>query len=117
MRATRISLLFLFTLFDQFPEAGVLLQLFIFRHREFRTKKEIPDGVFVQDPVYKYALRAALEVDPVIVGSITIETFSFPLDHAESLGIEAVQDRPVKTGIRRATPVEVLLEFWPFRPR
>src|SRR5580693_1833552 len=86
-----MSLLFLFAFFDEFPETGMLLQLFIFRHRQLRTKKEIPDGVFVQNAVDQDTLRAALEVNPVIVGSIAIETFSFPLNDAESLGIEAVK--------------------------
>jgi hypothetical protein len=84
-------LLFLFTLFDQLPKAGVLLELFIFRHRQFRTEEEIPDSVFVEDPVYEDALLASLEVDPVIVGAIPVEAFSFALDDAERLGIEAVQ--------------------------
>ena len=83
--------LFLLTFFDQFPKAGVLLQLFIFGHRQLRAKKKIPDGVFVQDPVDQDALFAPLEVNSVIVGSITVETFPFPLDDAERLGIEAVQ--------------------------
>ena len=88
---TSVLLLFLFTLFDQLPEAGMLLKLFVFRHRQFRAKKEIPDGVLVQDPVHQDAFVAAFEVNPVIVGSITVETFSFSLDDAERLGIEAVQ--------------------------
>ena len=75
----------------RFPEAGVLLQLLIFRHREFRTKKEIADGVFMKDPVNQNALRTALEIYPVIVGPISVKTFSFPLDDAESLGIQAIQ--------------------------
>jgi hypothetical protein len=86
-----ILLLFLFAFFDQFPKAGVLSQLFIFRHRQLGAKKEIPNGVFVQDPVHQDTLRTALEVNPVIVGSIPEETFSFPLDDAERLGVEAVQ--------------------------
>src|ERR1700759_1935056 len=69
----------------------MLLKLFVFRHRQFRTEKKITNGVLVEHPVYQDALGAALEVNPVIVGSIAIKTFSFSLDNAESLGIKAVQ--------------------------
>src|SRR5205823_9174115 len=85
------SLLILFPLFNQLPEAGMLLQLFVFRHWELRTEKKVADGIFMQDPVHQDTLAAPLKINAVIVGAITIKTFAFPLDNAERLGIEAVE--------------------------
>src|ERR1700739_4650713 len=79
------SLLFLFALFDQLPEAGVLLQLFVFSDRQLRTQKKIANSIFVQDPVHQDTLAVPLKIDTVIVSAITIKTFSFPLDDAKRL--------------------------------
>jgi hypothetical protein len=89
--AAEVLPFFLFTLFDQLPEASVLLQLFIFCHRQFGAKKEIPNGIFVQDSMDQDSFLTAFEVNSVVIGSVPIKTFSFALDDAEGLGIETIQ--------------------------
>jgi len=81
----------LLAFFDQFPKAGVLLQLFIFSHRQLRAEKEISDRIFVKDAVDKDTLGTTFKVDPVIIGSIAVEAFSLPLDYAKGLGIQVFE--------------------------
>jgi hypothetical protein len=89
--AARYSLILLFTFLDQLPEAGVLLQLFVLCHWQFRPEEKIPDGVFVQDAMHEHAFRTAFKINPVVIGAIPIETFPFSLDDPERFGIKAVQ--------------------------
>jgi hypothetical protein len=70
----------------------MFLELFVFRHRQFRTEEKIPDGVFVEDPVHQDALLAPLEVDPVIVGPITVESCCLAFDYTQTHRIQAVPD-------------------------
>ena len=70
-----------------------------------------------KNAVYQDTLRTALEINPVIVGSIAIKTFSFPLDDAESLGIEAVEIVGQKLEFSEQLQLKFLWGFWPSRPR
>src|SRR5260221_5492930 len=78
-------------LFNQFPKAGTLFELFIFGKRQLGSEQAFANLVFMEDAVHDDTFRATLEVDPIIVGAITIEFCPFALDHAECFRVQMIQ--------------------------
>ncbi len=80
-----------FTLFDQFPELAGPAQLVVFRHGKFAAEQEVSKRVSVQHAMNGDPLSASLEVDPVILGAITMELLSVAFDDPEFASVQIIQ--------------------------
>src|SRR5438034_3407824 len=80
-----------FALLDQFPEFARAAELIVLRHWQFAAEKEISKRIFMQDAMHRHSLRTRLEINPVIFCAITVEFFSFPLDHAKLARVKMVE--------------------------
>src|SRR5690242_16567913 len=78
----RTSLLRFLAFLNQPPKLRTFRELFVFGHRELRPEKEVANGVFVQNAVDEHPFRAALKVNPVIVGPVSVKLFSLTFDYA-----------------------------------
>src|SRR5260221_11768630 len=78
-------------LFNQFPKAETLFELFIFGKKQLGSEQEIANRVFMEEAVHDDTFRAAFEGDPILVGAITLEFCPFALDHAECFRVQMIQ--------------------------
>ena len=93
---------------DELPKPWASFEFLFVAKWQLRTKQKIANRVFVQDAVNEYAFGASLEVDTVIVGSVPVQTFALPLDHAKRLRVEAIQVFGQKLELRQELQLEFL---------
>ena len=104
-------------LLDQLPKFARLAQLIVFRHRQFAAEKEIAKCVLVQDAMDRDSFRAFFKINPVIFRAITMEFFSFALDHAETARVEVIEVFREESEIPRANRAATFSAAPTFPPR
>src|SRR4029077_5470991 len=80
-----------FALLDQVPKLAPLLQLLILACGQFGAEKKIAQCVLMQHAMHRDAFRGLFKINPVILGTITIESFTISLQQTEPTAIETIK--------------------------
>ena len=87
---------------------GQIRMIGIVGHREFRSEKEVPDCVLVEDAVNQDPLGMALEVDAVIAATEAVKGASIALDLAEEGPVQGIEIFRQDLEFREKVQLEIL---------
>src|SRR5215469_8551030 len=102
-------------LFDQLPKTRMLLELLFFAERQLRSVEKITDGIFVEHTVDENTFRTPLEIDPVIVRAVAVESLALALDGAERPGVKLIQVVRQESEIRQELELQLFWDLCHFR--